>query len=41
MHTRQESVVSDGYDTIYNGADEYLAYSMGWALFDKNDPTKR
>jgi predicted GH43/DUF377 family glycosyl hydrolase len=25
---------------IYNGADQYLVYSTGWALFDKNDPSK-
>jgi predicted GH43/DUF377 family glycosyl hydrolase len=25
---------------IYNGADDNLIYTTGWALFDKNDPTK-
>jgi predicted GH43/DUF377 family glycosyl hydrolase len=25
---------------IYNGADPWLVYSTGWALFDKNDPAK-
>jgi predicted GH43/DUF377 family glycosyl hydrolase len=25
---------------IYNGADERLVYSTGWALFDRRDPTK-
>jgi len=34
-------IVTDrGILLIYNGADEYLVYSTGWALFDKNDPTK-
>ena len=25
---------------LYNGADDSLVYSTGWALFDKGDPTK-
>jgi predicted GH43/DUF377 family glycosyl hydrolase len=25
---------------IYNGADDDLRYSTGWALFDKHDPTR-
>ena len=25
---------------VYNGADDGLAYSTGWVLFDRNDPTR-
>jgi len=28
------------YRLLYNGADNDLVYRTGWALFDKNDPTK-
>jgi beta-1,2-mannosidase len=30
----------EGIFLIYNGADDNLAYSTGWVLFDKKDPTK-
>src|SRR5882724_10817375 len=30
----------EGIFLIYNGADDKLVYSTGWALFDKKDPTK-
>jgi predicted GH43/DUF377 family glycosyl hydrolase len=30
----------EGIFLIYNGADDKLVYSTGWALFDKTDPTK-
>lgn len=33
-------VTRDGILLLYNGADEKLCYQTGWALFDKNDPTK-
>ena len=33
-------MTDQGILLIYNGADQYLVYSTGWALFDKNDPTK-
>ncbi len=34
-------VVTDaGILLVYNGASDFLIYSTGWALFDKNDPTK-
>jgi len=34
-------IITDrGILLIYNGADNYLVYSTGWALFDKSDPTK-
>lgn len=33
-------VTKEGILLIYNGADDKLAYRMGWAVFDKNDPTK-
>ncbi len=33
-------VTDDGILLVYNGANDYLVYSTGWALFDKNDPTK-
>ncbi len=25
---------------VYNGADDRTVYATGWALFDKNDPTR-
>jgi len=34
-------IITDaGILLIYNGADDELVYSTGWALFDKNDPSK-
>ena len=33
-------ITPQGIFLIYNGADDKLVYSTGWALFDKNDPTK-
>lgn len=33
-------VTDDGILLLYNGADDKLRYCTGWALFDKNDPTK-
>jgi len=30
----------DGVLLIYNGADDRLVYRIGWALFDRNDPTR-
>jgi predicted GH43/DUF377 family glycosyl hydrolase len=33
-------ITKDGILLIYNGADDKLVYQIGWALFDKNDPTK-
>jgi predicted GH43/DUF377 family glycosyl hydrolase len=33
-------VTEDGILLLYNGADDKLCYRTGWALFDKNDPTK-
>ena len=33
-------MTKDGILLIYNGADDNNVYSTGWALFDKNDPTK-
>ena len=33
-------VVGPGPPPVYNGADDKNLYSTGWALFDKNDPTK-
>ncbi len=33
-------ITSKGILLIYNGADDNLVYTTGWALFDKNDPTK-
>jgi predicted GH43/DUF377 family glycosyl hydrolase len=33
-------LTDDGILLIYNGADDALAYRTGWALFDKQDPTK-
>jgi beta-1,2-mannosidase len=33
-------LTDDGIFLLYNGADDKLNYSTGWALFDKHDPTK-
>jgi predicted GH43/DUF377 family glycosyl hydrolase len=33
-------MIPEGIFLIYNGADDKLLYSTGWALFDKNDPTR-
>jgi predicted GH43/DUF377 family glycosyl hydrolase len=33
-------VTPAGIFLIYNGADDKLVYSTGWALFDRKDPTK-
>jgi len=33
-------ITSKGILLIYNGADDNLVYTTGWALLDKNDPTK-
>jgi len=33
-------ITDEGIFLIYNGADDHLVYSVGWALFDKSDPTK-
>jgi len=33
-------VTPEGILLIYNGADDNLAYSTGWVLFDRGDPTK-
>ena len=33
-------LTDQGILLIYNGADERLVYSTGWALFDRLDPTK-
>ena len=33
-------VLDAGILLIYNGANDYLVYSTGWALFDRNDPSK-
>jgi beta-1,2-mannosidase len=33
-------ITPDGILVIYNGADDKLIYQVGWALFDKNDPSK-
>jgi beta-1,2-mannosidase len=33
-------MIPEGILLIYNGADDKLLYSTGWALFDKNDPTR-
>lgn len=30
----------EGVLLIYNGADDRLVYRTGWALFDRNDPTR-
>jgi predicted GH43/DUF377 family glycosyl hydrolase len=33
-------VTDEGILLVYNGADDRLVYSTGWALFDRHDPTK-
>lgn len=33
-------ITDKGILMLYNGADESLAYRVGWALFDKADPTR-
>ena len=33
-------ITSEGIFLTYNGADDHDVYATGWALFDKNDPTK-
>lgn len=33
-------MTSAGILLIYNGADDRLEYRTGWALFDRNDPTR-
>ncbi len=33
-------ILRDGIFLIYNGADDRLAYSAGWVLFDKKDPAR-
>ena len=33
-------ITPEGIFLVYNGADDKLVYSTGWALFDKKDPTK-
>jgi predicted GH43/DUF377 family glycosyl hydrolase len=33
-------VTADGILLTYNGADDNQVYRTGWALFDKNDPSK-
>ncbi len=33
-------MTKDGILLIYNGATDNLIYTVGWALFDKNDPRK-
>lgn len=33
-------VLDEGILLVYNGANDYLVYSTGWALFDRNDPSK-
>jgi predicted GH43/DUF377 family glycosyl hydrolase len=33
-------LTKDGILLIYNGADDKLAYSTGWALFDRHDPRR-
>ena len=30
----------DGILLVYNGADDRLVYRVGWALFDRRDPTR-
>ena len=30
----------EGILLIYNGADDALVYRIGWALFDRKDPTR-
>ena len=33
-------ITEDGILLLYNGADNNLVYRTGWAVFDKNDPTR-
>lgn len=33
-------ITPQGILLIYNGADDHLVYSTGWALFDRDDPTR-
>lgn len=33
-------VTSDGIFLLYNGADDQFAYAIGWALFDRSEPTR-
>jgi predicted GH43/DUF377 family glycosyl hydrolase len=33
-------LTDEGILLIYNGANDRLVYSTGWALFDRRDPTK-
>jgi predicted GH43/DUF377 family glycosyl hydrolase len=33
-------MTSKGILLIYNGGDDHLAYRTGWALFDRNDPSR-
>ncbi|HZO98947.1 MAG TPA: glycoside hydrolase family 130 protein [Terriglobia bacterium] len=33
-------ITPEGIFLIYNGADDKLVYSTGWALFDRADPTR-
>ena len=33
-------VTPEGILLLYNGADDRLAYRVGWVLFDRNDPTR-
>jgi predicted GH43/DUF377 family glycosyl hydrolase len=33
-------LMAEGILLIYNGADDHLVYRTGWALFDRNDPTR-
>lgn len=33
-------MLPEGIFLVYNGADDRLVYRTGWALFDRNDPTR-
>jgi predicted GH43/DUF377 family glycosyl hydrolase len=33
-------LTDDGILLVYNGADDQLVYRVGWALFDRTDPTR-
>ena len=33
-------MLPEGILLVYNGADDRLVYRTGWALFDRNDPTR-
>jgi predicted GH43/DUF377 family glycosyl hydrolase len=33
-------MTEDGILLVYNGADDRLVYRVGWALFDRKDPTR-